>query len=181
MHFVIIFLKALQTRKLVCAAHMSYMLSLQNMYLFRDILRYFKKGTFAIVKMNVGDSSSCRMSLDPKPLEASNIIIVLCLWKGLIIYCTLRDGEWVILTVDLTGMVSNFNGSSASLRVSRKTISHMPASSPLLIAPYPKPTFHILLTLGCAMWINDKRIPIIPIWPKSLDIDTCNGDAGVQL
>ena len=36
---------------------MSYMSSLQNMCLFRDILRYFKKGTSFIVKLNFGDSS----------------------------------------------------------------------------------------------------------------------------
>ena len=36
---------------------MSYVLSLQPMYPFRDILRYFKRGTFFIVKLNFGDSS----------------------------------------------------------------------------------------------------------------------------
>ena len=34
------------------------------MYPLRDILQYFKKGTFLIVKVDY-----CRMSLDPKPLD----------------------------------------------------------------------------------------------------------------
>ena len=38
---------------------MSYMLSLQNMYPFRDNLRYFKRCIFFIVKLNFGDSNSC--------------------------------------------------------------------------------------------------------------------------
>ena len=38
---------------------MSYMLSLQNVYSFRDILLYFKKGPFCIVKLNFGVGSSC--------------------------------------------------------------------------------------------------------------------------
>ena len=79
-HFVIVFLKALQRhyRKMDSAAHISYrpMFSLQNVYSFKDILRYFKKGISFIVKMNFGIvaavaimKSYCRMSLDPKPLE----------------------------------------------------------------------------------------------------------------
>ena len=34
-------------------------LLLQSVYSFRDILQYFKKGTFFIVKLHFGDSSSC--------------------------------------------------------------------------------------------------------------------------
>ena len=36
---------------------MSYMLSLQNMYPFRDSLRYFKKVTFFIVKLKLKNVS----------------------------------------------------------------------------------------------------------------------------
>ena len=57
---MIIFLTCMQRhyRKLAWAAHMSYiMLSLQNMYLFRDIFTIFQKGHFFfIVKLNFGDS-----------------------------------------------------------------------------------------------------------------------------
>ena len=38
---------------------MPYILALQNVYPFKDILRQFLKSTFFVVKWNLGDSSSC--------------------------------------------------------------------------------------------------------------------------
>ena len=59
-HFAIILLCLFQRhcRRLVCAAHRPYILSLENVYSFKDISRHFKIGIYFVVKLNFGDSSS---------------------------------------------------------------------------------------------------------------------------
>ena len=62
---------------------------MKNVYTFKDISRHLKIGIFFVVKLNLGDSSSCylkkinylKMSLNPRCLKECKIVVANCLWK----------------------------------------------------------------------------------------------------